>query len=245
MGCPRALSISPGSSQASGERLHPEPLPGPLGPACPMYQYQYSPPVPHPVYHGFDEWQQIRYPPAMPGEHAPGQNFHHFPPVSTYPRRHNGEHKAPWASGFGVFWAAWSAASCSMCLVTHRFCFHLLLQPEYPWRPPCAMSRSQNAPAVPGVKPVPKDLGKAPSAAPEPQTAGSTAAEEGWDGFPGSAFPSAPTDLRRWAAKLLRAAPSLAAGSVPAPSPCSSPSLKPPSHKGLVAVLEMSAGAAP
>ncbi|EOB07948.1 TNFAIP3-interacting protein 1, partial [Anas platyrhynchos] len=84
--------------QASGERLHPEPLPGPgpLGPACPMYQYQYSPPVPHPVYHGFDEWQQIRYPPAMPGEHAPGQNFHHFPP------------------------------------------------PEYPWRPPCAMSRSQN-----------------------------------------------------------------------------------------------------
>ncbi|NWZ20705.1 TNIP1 protein, partial [Asarcornis scutulata] len=107
--------------QASGERLHPEPLPGPLGPACPMYQYQYSPPVPHPVYHGFDEWQQIRYPPAMPGEHAPGQNFHHFPPVSTYLRRHNREHK-----------------------------------PEYPWRPPCAMSRSQNAPAVPGVKPGPK-----------------------------------------------------------------------------------------
>ncbi|NXK47674.1 TNIP1 protein, partial [Chauna torquata] len=107
--------------QASGERLHPEPLPGPLGPACTMYQYQYSPPVPHPVYHGFDEWQQIRYPPAMPGEHAPGQNFHHFPPVSVYPRRHSREHK-----------------------------------PEYPWRPPCAMSRSQNAPAVPGVKPVPK-----------------------------------------------------------------------------------------
>ncbi|XP_040429457.1 TNFAIP3-interacting protein 1 isoform X2 [Cygnus olor] len=113
VGCPRALSISPGSSQASGERLHPEPLPGPLGPACPMYQYRYSPPVPHPVYHGFDEWQQIRYPPAMPGEHAPGQNFHHFPP------------------------------------------------PEYPWRPSCAMSRSQNAPAMPGVKPVPKDLEQA------------------------------------------------------------------------------------
>ncbi|KAI6076932.1 TNFAIP3-interacting protein 1 [Aix galericulata] len=147
--------------QASGERLHPEPLPGPLGPACPMYQYQYSPPVPHPVYHGFDEWQQIRYPPAMPGEHAPGQNFHHFPPVSTYPRRHNGEHKAPGAGGFGVFWAAWSAASCCMCLVTHRLCSHLLLQPEYPWRPPCAMSRSQNTPAVPGVKPVPKDLEQA------------------------------------------------------------------------------------
>ncbi|KAM6322472.1 TNFAIP3-interacting protein 1 isoform 3-T3 [Podargus strigoides] len=99
--------------QASGERLHPEPLPGPLGPACPMYQYQYSPPVAHPMYHGFDEWQQIRYPPAMPGEHTPGQNFHHFPP------------------------------------------------PEYPWRPPCAMARSQNTQAVAGVKPVPKDLEQA------------------------------------------------------------------------------------
>ncbi|NXG18958.1 TNIP1 protein, partial [Grallaria varia] len=94
--------------QASGERLHPEPVPGPLGPACPMYQYQYSPPMAHPMYHGFDEWQQIRYPPAMPGEHTPGQNFQHFPP------------------------------------------------PEYPWRPPCAMARSQNAQAVAGVKPVPK-----------------------------------------------------------------------------------------
>ncbi|XP_019329421.1 PREDICTED: TNFAIP3-interacting protein 1 isoform X5 [Aptenodytes forsteri] len=99
--------------QASGERLHPEPLPGPLGPACPMYQYQYSSPVAHPMYHGFDEWQQSRYPPAMPGEHTPGQNFHHFPP------------------------------------------------PEYPWRPPCAMARSQNAQAVAGVKPVPKDLEQA------------------------------------------------------------------------------------
>ncbi|KAM6249118.1 TNFAIP3-interacting protein 1 isoform 5-T6 [Spheniscus humboldti] len=98
--------------QASGERLHLEPLPGPLGPACPMYQYQYSSPVAHPMYHGFDEWQQSRYPPAMPGEHTPGQNFHHFPP------------------------------------------------PEYPWRPPCAMARSQNAQAVAGVKPVPKDLGR-------------------------------------------------------------------------------------
>ncbi|NXL42215.1 TNIP1 protein, partial [Podilymbus podiceps] len=96
--------------QASGERLHPEPMPGPLAPACPMYQYQYSPPVTHPMYHGFDEWQQIRYPPAMPGEHTPGQNFHHFPPVS----------------------------------------------PEYPWRPPCAVARGQNAQAVAGVKPLPK-----------------------------------------------------------------------------------------
>ncbi|KAJ7422018.1 TNFAIP3-interacting protein 1 [Willisornis vidua] len=96
--------------QASGERLHPEPVPGPLGPACPMYQYQYSPPMAHPMYHGFDEWQQIRYPPATPSEHTPGQNFQHFPP------------------------------------------------PEYPWRPPCAMALSQNAQAVAGVKPVPKDL---------------------------------------------------------------------------------------
>ncbi|XP_032929126.1 TNFAIP3-interacting protein 1-like isoform X5 [Catharus ustulatus] len=98
--------------QASGERLHPEPGPGPLGPACPMYQYQYSPPMAHPMYHGYEEWQQIRYPPAMPGEHTQGQNFHHFPP------------------------------------------------PECPWRPPCAMARSQNAQPVAGVKPVPKDLGR-------------------------------------------------------------------------------------
>ncbi|KAM9288478.1 TNFAIP3-interacting protein 1 isoform 3-T4 [Morus bassanus] len=97
--------------QASGERLHPEPLLGPLSPACPLYQY--NSPVAHPMYHGFDEWQQLRYPPAMPGEHTPGQNFHHFP------------------------------------------------QPEYPWHPPCAMARSQNAQAVAGVKPVPKDLEQA------------------------------------------------------------------------------------
>ncbi|NXO19317.1 TNIP1 protein, partial [Oriolus oriolus] len=112
--------------QASGERLHPEPGPGPLGPACPMYQYQYSPPMAHPMYHGYDEWQQIRYPPAMPGEHTQGQNFHHFPPLHD---SHPGN---------------------SLSL------FHLLLQPEYPWRPPCAMARSQNAQPVAGVKPVPK-----------------------------------------------------------------------------------------
>ncbi|NWV56331.1 TNIP1 protein, partial [Daphoenositta chrysoptera] len=104
--------------QASGERLHPEPGPGPLGPACPVYQYQYSSPVAHPMYHGYEEWQQIRYPPAMPSEHTQGQNFHHFPN--------------------------------SLSL------FHLLLQPEYPWRPPCAMAHSQNAQPVTGVKPVPK-----------------------------------------------------------------------------------------
>lgn len=82
VGCPRDLSsFCTCSLQASGERLHPEPGPGPLGPACPMYQYQYSPPMAHPMYHGYEEWQQIRYPPAMPGEHTQGQNFHHFPPV--------------------------------------------------------------------------------------------------------------------------------------------------------------------
>ncbi|NXW78513.1 TNIP1 protein, partial [Hirundo rustica] len=112
--------------QASGERLHPEPGPGPLGPACPMYQYQYSPPMAHPMYHGYDEWQQIRYPPAVPGEHTQGQNFHHFPPPHD---SHPGN---------------------SLSL------FHLLLQPEYPWRPPCAMAHSQNTQPVAGVKPVPK-----------------------------------------------------------------------------------------
>uniref|UniRef100_A0A8D0GGZ6 TNFAIP3-interacting protein 1 n=1 Tax=Sphenodon punctatus TaxID=8508 RepID=A0A8D0GGZ6_SPHPU len=68
--------------QHSGERLHPEPLPpGPLGPACPMYQFQYSPPVPHHMYHGYEDWQQIRYPPsAIAAEHLPVQNYHHFPP---------------------------------------------------------------------------------------------------------------------------------------------------------------------
>ncbi|XP_075570938.1 TNFAIP3-interacting protein 1 isoform X4 [Pelecanus crispus] len=34
-------------------------------------------------------------------------------------------------------------------------------QPEYRWHPPCAMARSQNAQAVAGVKPVPKDLEQA------------------------------------------------------------------------------------
>ncbi|NWZ81212.1 TNIP1 protein, partial [Poecile atricapillus] len=110
--------------QASGERLHAEPGPGPLAPACPMYQYQYSPPMAPPVYHGYDEWQQIRYPPAMPGEHTQGQNFHHFPPVRFY--------------------------------LNSLSLFHLLPQPEYPWRPPCAMARSQNSQPVAGVKPVPK-----------------------------------------------------------------------------------------
>ncbi|NXY02332.1 TNIP1 protein, partial [Pteruthius melanotis] len=109
--------------QASGERLHPDPGPGPgpLAPACPMYQYQYSSPMAHPMYHGYDEWQQIRYPPAIPGEHTQGPNFQHFPPVRLHLCQQEGEQR-----------------------------------PEYPWRPPCAMARSQNAQPVAGVKPVPK-----------------------------------------------------------------------------------------
>lgn len=59
-----------------------------------MYRYQYSSPVAPPMYHGFDEWQQLPYPPAMPGEHTPGQNFHHFPTVSVCPCRHKGEQRA-------------------------------------------------------------------------------------------------------------------------------------------------------
>lgn len=108
--------------QVSGERLHPEPLQGPLGPACPVYQFQYSPPGPHHVYRGYEDWQQIRYPPsAMPGEHPPVQNFHHFPP------------------------------------------------PEYAWRPPCAVSRTQNSQAVEGVKPLPKEPEPAGLGLPKPQ----------------------------------------------------------------------------
>ncbi|KAJ6667850.1 hypothetical protein lerEdw1_016171 [Lerista edwardsae] len=58
----------------SGDRLHPEPQPGPVAPVCPMYQFQYSPPVQPHVYHGYEDWQQIRYPPP------PAQNYHRFPP---------------------------------------------------------------------------------------------------------------------------------------------------------------------
>lgn len=56
-----------------------------------------------------------------------------------------------------------SITECSLMIHTpgnSLFLFHLL-QPECPWRPPCAMARSQNAQPVAGVKPVPKDLGKA------------------------------------------------------------------------------------
>jgi len=72
-----------------------------------MYPYQYSPPVGHPVYHGFDEWQQIRYPPAMPGEHAPGQNFHHFPPVSVSSCWHERERRLPCELVWGSLLSEW------------------------------------------------------------------------------------------------------------------------------------------
>uniref|UniRef100_A0A8C3GZ82 TNFAIP3-interacting protein 1 n=1 Tax=Corvus moneduloides TaxID=1196302 RepID=A0A8C3GZ82_CORMO len=182
--------------QASGERLHPEPGPGPLGPACPMYQYQYSPPMAHPMYHGYDEWQQIRYPPATPGEHTQGQNFHHFPPVRLYLCQQEGKQRvtcgwvwgslpsratasqsrelsrvllacgcsAPFHPILLLLTPCQSITECSLMIHipgNSLSLFHLLPQPEYPWRPPCAMARSQNAQPVVGVKPVPKDLGKA------------------------------------------------------------------------------------
>nr|XP_034961579.1 TNFAIP3-interacting protein 1 isoform X2 [Zootoca vivipara] len=67
--------------QHSGDRLHPEPQPGPVAPVCPMYQFQCPTPVQPHMYHGYEEWQQIRYPPtAMPNERPPVQNYHRFPP---------------------------------------------------------------------------------------------------------------------------------------------------------------------
>lgn len=65
----------------SGDRLHPEPQPGPVAPVCPMYPFQYSPPVQPHMYHGYEDWQQIRYPPStMANERPPIQNYHRFPP---------------------------------------------------------------------------------------------------------------------------------------------------------------------
>ncbi|XP_063148254.1 TNFAIP3-interacting protein 1 isoform X2 [Candoia aspera] len=67
--------------QHSGDRLHPEPQPGQMSPVCPVYQFQCSPPVPPHVFHGFEDWQQIRYPPsAVANEHPPVQNYHRVPP---------------------------------------------------------------------------------------------------------------------------------------------------------------------
>lgn len=127
VGCPWDLpSICPGSLQASGERLHPEPGPGPLGPACPMYQYQYSPPMAPPMYHGYDEWQQIRYPPAMPGEHTQGQNFHHFPPVRLYLCQQEGEQRVT----CGWVWGSLpSRATTSQSRELSTSCWHVAAQP--------------------------------------------------------------------------------------------------------------------
>ncbi|ETE68815.1 TNFAIP3-interacting protein 1, partial [Ophiophagus hannah] len=67
--------------QHSGDRLHPEPQPGQITPVCPMYHFQCSPPVQPLGYHGFDDWQKIRYPPpAVANEHPPVQNYHCVPP---------------------------------------------------------------------------------------------------------------------------------------------------------------------
>ncbi|XP_061473394.1 TNFAIP3-interacting protein 1 isoform X3 [Rhineura floridana] len=67
--------------QHSGDRLHPEPQPGPVAPVCPVYQFQCSPPVQPHMYRGYEDWQQIRYPPsAMASERLPVQNYHRFPP---------------------------------------------------------------------------------------------------------------------------------------------------------------------
>ncbi|XP_015281356.1 PREDICTED: TNFAIP3-interacting protein 1 [Gekko japonicus] len=68
--------------QHSGDRLHPEPQPGPVAPVYPMYQFPCIPPVPPHVYHGYEDWQQIHYPPSstIANERPPVQNFHRFPP---------------------------------------------------------------------------------------------------------------------------------------------------------------------
>ncbi|XP_029439301.1 TNFAIP3-interacting protein 1 [Rhinatrema bivittatum] len=69
--------------QVLGERYPPEPYPVAHGPICPPYQFPYSPPTPHTVYPGFEDWQ-IRYPPtAVPAEHPQVADFRHFP-LSEY-----------------------------------------------------------------------------------------------------------------------------------------------------------------
>ncbi|XP_053152639.1 TNFAIP3-interacting protein 1 isoform X1 [Hemicordylus capensis] len=66
--------------QHSGDRLHPEPQPGPVAPVCPMYQFPCSPPGQPHIYHGYEDWQQIRYPPSPMANERPVQNYHRFPP---------------------------------------------------------------------------------------------------------------------------------------------------------------------
>ncbi|XP_020665624.3 TNFAIP3-interacting protein 1 isoform X7 [Pogona vitticeps] len=64
--------------QRSGDKLQAEPpQPGPAAPPCP----QCGPPAQPHLWHGFEDWQQIRYPPSTAAnEHPPVQNYHHFPP---------------------------------------------------------------------------------------------------------------------------------------------------------------------
>ncbi|XP_078509744.1 TNFAIP3-interacting protein 1 isoform X4 [Lissotriton helveticus] len=67
-------------SQVVAERVPPEHHPGTIGPMYPPYQYPYTPPMPHAVYQGFDDWQ-IHFPPtALPAERPPVQDSRHLPP---------------------------------------------------------------------------------------------------------------------------------------------------------------------
>ena len=114
-----------------------------------------------------------------------------------------------------------------------RFLFHLLLQPEYPWRPPCAMARSQNAQAVAGVKPVPKDLGKArtlsEASAPvlHPETLGGWLNTWGRDG--GTDCQAVAISLQP--PPLVSQGDDLAVGLVPAASPPTIPAASEDRHK--------------
>ncbi|XP_069055674.1 TNFAIP3-interacting protein 1 isoform X3 [Pleurodeles waltl] len=67
-------------SQVVAERLLPEHHPGALGPMYTPCQYPYTPPMPHAVYQGFDDWQ-IHFPPAaLPAERPSVQDSRHLPP---------------------------------------------------------------------------------------------------------------------------------------------------------------------
>ncbi|XP_030067015.1 TNFAIP3-interacting protein 1 isoform X2 [Microcaecilia unicolor] len=65
--------------QVLGERY-----PGTLGPICPPYQFPYAPPVPHTVYPGFEDWQILYPPTAVPAEHP--QSEYQWRPPCPAPR---------------------------------------------------------------------------------------------------------------------------------------------------------------